>query len=131
MSTATLNYVYLPQQDNFQIKSVIKSAFKKEEVITNPNLCLSLLAEMLDLSPKVVSHVINKEFNNGFNELLNKHRVQYAIEKIEEGYLDFYTLEALGEESGFNSRTTFFNAFKKETGNSPSEYWKKFQELPE
>jgi AraC-like DNA-binding protein len=82
------------------------------------------------VSPKSVSYTINREFGKGFNEFLNQYRVEYAISKIEDGYLDDYTLEALGEISGFNSRTTFFNAFKKEMGFSPSEFWKKFQEIP-
>ena len=32
------------------------------------------------------------------------------------------TLEGIASEVGFNSRTTFFNAIKKSTGLSPSEY---------
>jgi YesN/AraC family two-component response regulator len=131
MSSAILNYGNLPSADNCEIKSVIRIVLEREEVITNPRIRLSLFAEMMDLSPKVVSHVIKKEFKKGFNELLNKYRIRFAIEKIEEGYLDLYTLEALGEESGFSSRTTFFNAFKKELGISPSAYWKRYQELPD
>ena len=32
------------------------------------------------------------------------------------------TLEALAQESGFNSRGTFIRVFKKKTGKTPSEY---------
>jgi AraC-like DNA-binding protein len=34
-----------------------------------------------------------------------------------------YTIEAIGEASGFGSRTTFFNAFKKYENISPGEYF--------
>ena len=92
-----------------------------EEVFTDSDVRLPLIAEKINISPKVVSRIIKNEFKKGFNELLNKYRVQYAIGKIEDGYLDTFTLESLGEVSGFSSRTTFFNA-AKEMGISPSEY---------
>lgn len=34
-----------------------------------------------------------------------------------------FTLEALGREAGFNSRTAFINAVKKNTGMPPSEFF--------
>jgi AraC-like DNA-binding protein len=109
-------------------KSKIISKLKDENFFTESGLTLNHFASHINTSPKLVSLVINKEFNTNFKEFLNQHRIWFAISKIEEGYLDDYTLVALGEISGFNSRTTFFNAFKKEKGCSPSEYWKKFQE---
>jgi AraC-like DNA-binding protein len=42
--------------------------------------------------------------------------------------LEKFTLDSLGNEAGFSSRTTFFNVFKKEMLINPSDYWKKFQE---
>lgn len=112
------------------MKFEINSILEKQEIFTDPAMRLSKFADSLHLSPKVFSRIIKKEFHIGYNELLNKFRVQFAIERIEDGYLDKYTIEALGAASGFSSRTTFFNAFKKEKGICPSEYWKKFQELP-
>jgi len=117
--------------DCCELKSEIKCVLEKEEIITDPRIRLSQFAEIINVSPKAASQIIKKEFKKGFNELLNKYRIQFAVERIEDGFLDVYTLEALGEQTGFSSRTTFFNAFKKELGTSPSEYWKKFQELPE
>lgn len=112
------------------IKTKIISKLKDENLFTESGLTLNHFASQINTSPKLASLVINKEFNTNFKEFLNQHRIAYAVSKIEEGYLDDYTLVALGEISGFNSRTTFFNAFKKEKGCSPSEYWKKFQESP-
>lgn len=127
----TMNEIY-------EIKSSVKSieesgfqrrvstAFESEEVITDTEINLFSFSKYLNLSPKVVSQNLNREFEMGFKELLNKYRVKYAIRKIEDGFLDLYTIEALAEVSGFNSRVTFFNAFKKETSVSPTDYWKRF-----
>ncbi|RYZ52219.1 MAG: AraC family transcriptional regulator, partial [Sphingobacteriales bacterium] len=34
-----------------------------------------------------------------------------------------YSLEGLSAEAGFNSRSTFFKAFKLATGTTPSDYF--------
>jgi AraC-like DNA-binding protein len=120
----------ISQKEIAQIKSDIISLLEEEQIFTEIGMTLNLFAGRVRISPKLVSMVINKEFGKGFNEFLNQYRIAFAITKIEDGYLDDYTLEALGEISGFNSRTTFFNAFKKEMGYSPSEYWRKFQQVP-
>jgi len=40
-----------------------------------------------------------------------------------------YTIEAIGEASGFGSRTTFFNAFKKHHDVPPSDYLEQIKSL--
>lgn len=120
----------ISQKEIALIKSEIISILEEERIFTEVGMTLNHFANRINVSPKLVSLVINREFDKGFNEFLNQYRIAYAITKIEDGYLDDYTLEALGEISGFNSRTTFFNAFKKEMGYSPSEYWRKFQQIP-
>jgi AraC-like DNA-binding protein len=118
------------QVDTSQYKMFIVAALEEEKLFKQNGMTLNNFASQVNLSPKLLSLIINREFGKGYNEFLNQYRIDFAISKIEEGYLDDYTLEALGEISGFNSRTTFFNAFKKEKGYSPSEYWKKFQQVP-
>jgi AraC-like DNA-binding protein len=127
--TSVISEIYY-QKETSQIKSQILFSLEEELIFTQKGISLNLFANRFNVSTKLLSYTINREFGKGFNEFLNQYRVAYAIKKIEEGYLDDYTLEALGETSGFNSRTTFFNAFKKEMGYSPSEYWKKFQNSP-
>lgn len=118
----------LSQEESELIKSRIILKFNDEQLFTENGMKLNDFAQRINIPPRVISSVIKNEFDKNFNEFLNQHRIAFAVTKIEEGYLDDYTLEALGKMSGFNSRTTFFNAFKKELGCSPSEYWKKFQD---
>ncbi|MPN36528.1 hypothetical protein SDC9_184037 [bioreactor metagenome] len=69
--------------------------------------------------------VINTKFNTNFPDFINSYRVQYALNLlavIEEKNL---TIESIAYESGFSNRTSFYNAFKKQTGKLPSEYIKK------
>ena len=86
------------------------------------------LADMIESKPRDLPQILQKTYSCGFKELINTFRINYAIEKIESFYLDKYTLESLAQLSGFTSRITFFNVFKKEKGISPSEYWNKIKE---
>ncbi|MDN3689901.1 helix-turn-helix domain-containing protein [Cyclobacterium jeungdonense] len=110
------------------IKKQIINLLENEKVYLEGGLDLAQFSKLLGIQKNQVSHVINGEFGKRFNELLNQYRINHAIHLIQQGYLDNYTLAALAEQSGFNSRITFFNAFKKEMGTSPSEFWKGFQE---
>ena len=57
-----------------------------------------------------------------FNEFRNRWRVEHAKNLIQEGKSSDLTLEAIGFLSGFSSRNTFLNAFKKAEGISPNAF---------
>lgn len=96
------------------------------QFFTEKSLSLDLFSKKIGYPSKVVSQVIHKKFGKGFNEWVNFFRVRMALTLIQDGFLDTYTIDSLSDKVGFNSRITFFNAFKKEVGWSPNEYWKKF-----
>jgi AraC-like DNA-binding protein len=110
------------------ISKKVLDLLEKEEYFKQAGLSVAELAATLNVGPRFLSTVCQKCLGKSTKDLINHHRVKFAQDKITSGYLDNYTLDALGKEAGFNSRTTFFNAFKKEFGCSPNEYWKRFQE---
>jgi len=57
-----------------------------------------------------------------FIDYRNKLRIEHAKALIKNGNIDGVTLEAIGNLSGFNSRNTFFKAFKKVEGISPGSF---------
>lgn len=113
------------QLDEFHLTKRIFDLFGEEKIYQDHNLNVGEFADRLGVKPRVVTQVLDKLSGTTFKELTNLYRIKYAIEKIEEGYLEKYTLEALAKEAGFNSRITFFNVFKKEIGVCPREYWKR------
>ena len=60
-----------------------------------------------------------------FVDFRNRYRLNEAIRKLNNQEHKAKTLEGIGKESGFASRITFFNVFKKNTGMNPSEYIEK------
>lgn len=95
---------------------------KDKELFTNPDLTLTDLAKEINVSSHVLSQYLNNNLGKSFSTYINEFRIEKAKELIMSN--SNYTIEALGYESGFNSKSTFFTTFKKMTGLSPSEYKK-------
>lgn len=117
----------ISNEDLMTIKIHILELLEEEKIHLQKGLNLYQFSKKLGISSKLLSAVINKLFEKGFNELINSYRVEASLSKLESGYFKDRTIESLAEEAGFNSRITFFNAFKKQVGCGPNEYWKKFQ----
>lgn len=60
-----------------------------------------------------------------FNGLKRWVRVQISKKLIQDGYLDKYSVEALSQDIGYRSRTSFYSAFKEIEGVSFMEYREK------
>jgi AraC-like DNA-binding protein len=80
------------------------------------------VAVEINIPAKLISFIINKHFEMRFNDFINKYRVEYIKEKMNERYLESYTLNSLSADAGFSNLTTFIAAFKKIENCTPSEY---------
>ncbi len=89
---------------------------------------LNEMAEELDIPRHHLSACINDYYGVNFNDFVNKYRIRYLQEKIDPALWDRLTLEGIGREAGFNARSTFYNAFKKFAGMTPSEFRQKRKE---
>jgi AraC-like DNA-binding protein len=85
---------------------------------------LSELAKKIGESPHHVSQVINEKLNKNFFELLAAYRVEEAKKILSADRKNKLTIEEISEMVGYNSKTAFNNAFKKNTGKTPSEFRK-------
>lgn len=81
------------------------------------------LAEELDISPKVLSQVINQGFNQNFFDFINTFRCK-EVKRILQGPDKKITVIEAMYQSGFNSKSSFNKEFKKLTGQTPSEFKK-------
>lgn len=100
-------------------------AFVNEtKIYKDKEINLFTIANLLQMPYREVSNVINKFANKNFNLFLNEFRVEEAKSLITDDDSDKYTLTWIAEEVGFNSRSTFFAAFKSITGMTPAEFKK-------
>jgi len=90
----------------------------------NEDLTLIQLAEHLPSSQKKLSVLLNTYLNTNFYDYINKYRVAaFKILLEDSNYREYSTL-GIANECGFKSKSSFYRAFKKETGLSPGEYKK-------
>jgi AraC-like DNA-binding protein len=87
-----------------------------------PELSLANLARKLKIAPTLLSLVINTAFEKNFNDFVNAYRVEDFKNRLENADVRHLTLLGVAFDCGFNSKATFNRAFKKHTGQSPSEY---------
>ncbi|MEP4197997.1 MAG: AraC family transcriptional regulator [Aliishimia sp.] len=94
-------------------------AMEKEHLYRDPNLTLNTLSAHIGVSLNYVSQTLNQNIRQPFFEFVNSWRVKEAIPLVEEGAS---TVLAIAYEVGFNSRSSFYTAFKRETGMTPTSY---------
>ncbi|WCT09996.1 AraC family transcriptional regulator [Mucilaginibacter jinjuensis] len=107
------------------VKDAIADLLQNQKHYLNKGYNLALMAEDLDIPTHVLSATINTEFHLSFRDLINKYRVEYIINSISGQKIANYTFEGIALEAGFNSRTTFYRAFIKVTGETPTTYFKR------
>ncbi len=103
-------------------------SFIQEQTFLHHDITLKGVADKFKTQPYILSAFVNQTYNMHFNGLINKHRIDYITEGLSNNKWRMLTLEAIGEKAGFNNRTTFFNAFKKFTGMTPSQFIKQIDE---
>ncbi|REC56945.1 AraC family transcriptional regulator [Chryseobacterium piscium] len=95
---------------------------KDEHIYTDSTLNREKVAEKLGISAGYVSQIVNTITGDNFAHYINQYRVEAVKEMISDPEYENYTLLTMGLECGFTSKTTFYNAFKKVTGQTPNEY---------
>jgi AraC-like DNA-binding protein len=96
---------------------------KPEIAIQSSSLnLLSDLSKQLNYPKSHIKFVLKYYCRHSQSDYLNMLRLIHALTLINNGYLENYTIETLGEHCHFNSRTSFYRHFKRHTGVSPSQY---------
>ncbi len=101
-------------------------AFQKllldEKLFLDPRLTLHTISERLQISPSHLSRIIKKELNTNYSSYINSLRVSEAKRYLTNPEFSRYTITAIGLEAGFNSKSAFYDIFKKATGQTPLSY---------
>lgn len=103
---------------------------KTKKPYLNPELSLEMLAADVNLSAGYVSQIINKKEKSNFYDFINHYRVEEAKELLASTRFNHYSLLAIGQEAGFNSKTTFNTSFKRHAGVTPSQFKKNLSSAP-
>lgn len=111
--------------DNEEVQCVIQklnSVMAEKELFKNPNLKLNDVAKEIKVSGHQLSQVLNNNIEKNFTLFVNEYRIKEACRILSKDTR--LTIDAISDEVGFNSKSTFFAAFKKIKGLTPSTYQK-------
>lgn len=100
------------------------SLMEKEKPYRDPEITVEKLSNMLDISEKHLSQILNERLQLNFNNFVNKYRVEEAQKKILDPKEKDFVILKIAYDVGFNSKSAFNAAFKKFTQMSPSEFRK-------
>ena len=92
------------------------------ESYINPDLTVVNLAEALKVHPKRISTAINMLSKQNFNVYVNGFRIEKAKRLLTTEKTENLSIEGIGNEVGFKSKSAFYTAFKKLTGATPTQY---------
>ncbi|UWX55554.1 AraC family transcriptional regulator [Maribacter litopenaei] len=100
----------------------IERIILREQEYLDPYLSLEKLSEKVNKSVSTVSKLMNTYTNGNFTDYINKYRVEEAKALLSNPKFSYYTVASIGLECGFNSKSTFYPAFKKFTDLTPTEF---------
>jgi len=110
---------------NFDTMSIeLQNAMKSHSYYLNHDLTIYDLSKEMNIPHRLLSTCINQKIGVNFNEWVNNYRVEKALNLLKDPSKIHYSIEGIGEDAGFKSRSAMYTAFKKKTGYSPG-YFRK------
>ena len=103
---------------------IIKNHIENNNRYLDTDFSLEILASEIKMSPTKVSGIINNQTDFNFSDYINFLRINKAKTLLLAPKYSEYNIEAIGFESGFNSKSAFYTAFKKFTNTTPLEFKK-------
>ncbi len=98
----------------------IEYTLNKEELFKNPNLTLPVLAKRINIRPQLLSQLLNSNLDKSFSTFINEYRIEEAKRLLKTN--TNLKIEIIAEQCGFNSKSTFYAAFRKVANTTPSKY---------
>jgi AraC-like DNA-binding protein len=112
-----------PERAEVYLRKLLQ-VMETESLYRDGNLTLQKLAERLSIPVNHLSQIINERLGQTFIDFIGAYRVKEAQKMLLDPAKKHYTVIAIAEEVGFNSKSAFNAVFKKQVNMTPSEYRK-------
>lgn len=103
----------------------LRNAMEVDNLHRDANLSLWALARHIGASSNYISQTLNEVIGESFFDFVNSYRIAEAktlLATTNESVLN------ITYDVGFNARSSFYNAFKRHTGQTPTSYRKKMSQ---
>ena len=81
-----------------------------------------MVSEKINIQRHSLTEVLNMELGKNFYQFVNEYRVNAVKSMLSDGKNDLLSIEGIGYDCGFNSKSTFFAVFKSFTGITPLQF---------
>ncbi len=95
---------------------------KAEKPYLNPDFDLEDIEEALEIPKHHITYCFAYILNKKFTAYRSWIRIEHAKGLLKGGSADSLSIDGIGSQSGFPSRSSFYATFKAETGMTPSQY---------
>jgi AraC-like DNA-binding protein len=112
----------LGDREATRLKASLLALMDADHPWKDSELTLADLATRLDTTPHKLSEVLNAEIGQTFYDFVNGYRVREVQRRIKAGEARTLKMLALALDAGFASKSTFNQAFKKHTSQTPSDF---------
>lgn len=109
----------LDEDDCRRVVGRLDARMQQDRLWRDPFLNLSGLAHKAGVKPNAISQALNTHLSRNFFDYVNGWRINEACERLRDSD---DSVIGVSETVGFNSKSTFNAAFKKATGQTPTQY---------
>ena len=113
--------------NDYQYK--IKEYLETKKPFLDSDFKMQKMVEDTGIPRHHLSLVINTTFKKNFSSLINEYRINYVLNNFNLKEWANLSVEGIGMQAGFKSRSTFLEVFKKQTGSTPSKFLIKKNQL--
>ncbi len=117
----------LSNKNSEEIKARLFVVMEKSKPYLDGGLTLPQLANSVGCTSNHLSQVINDELGKTFFDFINSHRIDQTKQQLLCPETEKTSILTILMDAGFNSKSAFYTAFKKEVGMTPSQYKKSTQ----
>ena len=96
--------------------------FSNSKAYLQPNLSISEVSVATQIPNRELSFLINSYYKQRFSDYLNDMRLAHFLSQVDASSLDSFTIESIATASGFAYKSSFYRAFKKKYGSTPTAY---------
>lgn len=112
----------LAKQDMQRIATKLDDNMRQQQLYLDPSLTMPKLAAKIGVSPNYLSQTLNSFYQVSFFDYVNGMRVEFAKALLGDENKQNMSIIDIAMESAFNSRSTFYAAFKQKVGMTPAQY---------
>ena len=117
--TANINIL-----ENFEeISAQLESLMQNQKVFLDSKLTLGHVAEHLKLTKTTLSLLLNGYLKLNFYDYINEKRIDAFVDFVRSKTYPNLTYFGIAQEAGFNSKATFYKAFKAKFNVTPKEFF--------